>query len=588
MLIVLPGLVLLILTSDFSQKIRISFGKIINYQYIILSSFEIFMQKKYIVVSGGVVSGIGKGVSTASIGLLMKMRGYRVKLIKLEPYHNYDASTIKPADHGEVFVTDDGIETDLDLGTYERITGINVSQENIWTSGKLQAEISQDERAGKYLGQTIQVNPHITKKIQDILIDFGTDTDIVVAEIGGTVGDWESFPFFVAVQQFKRKLGEDNFLLMHVAPVLWINTIGEFKTKPLQKSIIELRQFGLEPDILLSRSDRPLNEKILQKISDLTDIERNAIFEAPDVKSIYQVPITFYDKNVDDFISDRFKLKRTGVKIQKYRELVEKYINAENLPELTVGVVGKYTNATDAYLSLKEAIYHAGVKNNCKINIRWIDAEKLEEYSTLRGINKFFEGINCVIVPGGFDNRGTEGKIKAIQFVREKKIPFLGICLGLQCAVIEFARNVCELTIATSEEFQKPGQDIIPVIHYVSGLRHQEKLGGTLRLGSHLCQIALGSLANKVYNCTQISERHRHRFEVNNEYLTTLCQKGMVISGINPEANLVEMIELPSELHPFFIACQFHPEFKSRLTDAHPLFDSLISVAKSSGEKSIV
>jgi CTP synthase len=531
---------------------------------------------KYLIVSGGVVSGCGKGISAASIGLLLKMRGERVQIIKFDPYFNVSASTLSPYQHGECWVCDDGSETDLDLGHYERITGCEVSSKNICTSGTLLLQVIENERQGKYLGQTIQVIPHVTDKIHEILHELGKDADIVVVEIGGTVGDFESGQFFEAVRQFQQKLGKENVMIIHVAPILWLNTIGEFKTKPLQKSIIELQKFGLQPDILLCRVDRPVPDKILSKISHLVGISRDAVFDAPDVNSVYEVPISFYDRHIDDLIADKFHLRRTGVRIHKYRDLVEKYTSAKDMPEITIGIIGKYTSHTDAYLSLKEAIYHAAVSNNSKVNIRWIEAGKLEDCHTIRSMNKYFEDIDGVIVPGGFDNRGVEGKIKAIQYVREKKIPFLGICLGLQCAVIEFSRNVCGIKDATSEEFSKDGSH---VIHYIDGQENLKRVGGTLRLGAYDCDLVKESLAYKIYKKKIISERHRHRYEVNQLFCKQLEEKGLKVTGINPESELVEIMELDETIHPFFLMSQAHPEFKSRLGSSAPLFHALISAA---------
>lgn len=531
---------------------------------------------KYVIVSGGVVSGVGKGVSAASLGLLLRMRGERVTCVKFDPYLNVSASTLSPTQHGECWVCNDGSETDLDLGTYERIVGVEVSAKNICTSGMLYTQTIQGERDGKFLGETIQVIPHLTNRIQEILVGLGDDADIVIVEIGGTVGDWESGHFYEAVRQFRKRCGPDNVVLVHVAPILWLNTIGEFKTKPLQKSVMELRQFGLEADIILCRVDRPVSEKLLDKVSQLTGVERQMVVEAIDTTSIYQVPIVFYDKHVDDLVADKLKLRRTGVRIHKYRELVEKYVNAENLPVVTVGIIGKYTNCQDAYLSLKEAIYHAGVANNSRVEIRWIDAEDLEEYQTLRGLAKFFDGIQALIVPGGFDNRGIEGKIKGIQYARERKIPFLGICLGLQCAVIEFARNQLGIADASSVEFKA---DCEPVIHFVPGMEHVRKKGGTLRLGAFDCQLAKDSLAGRIYQKKTISERHRHRYEVNSEYRDRLENGGFMVSGVNPDTGLIEVMEMDRKQHPFFIAGQFHPEFKSRLGYPHPLFDELLHFA---------
>ncbi len=532
---------------------------------------------KFIFVTGGVVSGCGKGVSAASIGLLLKMRGEKVNIIKFDPYLNISASTLSPYQHGECWVCDDGSETDLDLGTYERITGIEVSHRNICTSGHLFSTVFEEEREGKYLGQTIQIHPHITNKIHSILEDLGKDTDIVIAEIGGTVGDFESGHFMMAIQQFKRKR-PDDVLVIHVAPILWLNTIGEFKTKPLQKSIIELQQFGVFPDILLCRTDKPVPESLLSKIADMTGVRRAAVFDAPDANSVYEIPIAFYDRHIDDLIADQFKLRRIGVRIHKYRELVERYVNANDMPEVTIGVIGKYTGCPDAYLSLKEAIYHAGVSNLSRVKIKWIEADKLEEYQTTRGMAKHFEGVQAIIIPGGFDTRGVEGKIKAVQYAREKKIPFLGICLGLQCAVIEFARNVLGVADANSVEFAKDNP-CTPVVHFVPGMEHVRKKGGTLRLGSYECVLLKDSIAMQNYGKKQISERHRHRYEVNSEYSSAFNESGFIISGTNPDTGLIEIMELDRKMHPYFIAGQMHPEFKSRLGSPHPLFDGLLRAA---------
>lgn len=534
---------------------------------------------KYIFISGGVVSGCGKGISAASLGLLLKQRGERVQIIKFDPYLNVSASTLSPYQHGETWVCDDGSETDLDLGHYERIVGIDVSSRNICTSGTLFAQVSEEERDGKYLGDTIQIHPHITSKIQNILIDLGKDADIVIAEIGGTVGDFESGHFYTAIQQFKQKLGSDNVLLIHVAPILWLKTIGEFKTKPFQQSVTELRRFGLFPDILLCRDlGQTIPPKILDKLSELTGVPRQAVFDAPDVTSVYEVPLTFYDRHIDDLIADKFHLRRTGVRIQKYRELVERYSGDEGMPKVVVGVVGKYTSNTDAYLSLKEAIYHAAVANKTRLEIRWIDAEKLEEYTTVRGVSKFFDGVSAIIVPGGFDNRGVKGKIQAIEYARERQIPFLGICLGLQCAVIEHARNVAKIENADSEEFKKDAE-ITPVVHWVPGMEHVRKKAGTLRLGAYECQLSKDSLSAQVYGRRNISERHRHRFEVNSEFETLFAEGDFHVTGTNPQTGLIEVMELDRKVHPYFIGCQYHPEFKSRLTSPHPLFDGLLAVA---------
>lgn len=534
------------------------------------------MACKYIIVSGGVISGIGKGISAAAIALLLKMRGERVKILKFDPYLNRSASLLGPYQHGETWVCDDGSETDLDLGHYYRITGVETTGDNICTAGKLYSEILEEEVEGKYMGQTVQIMPHMTDKILDKLAFLGRDADVVVCEIGGTVGDLESGVFFEAVRQLKQRAPQDT-LLVHVAPILWINTIQEFKTKPLQNSVRDLQRVGITPDILLCRVDRPVPEKLLEKVSQFTHVPKDSVFDAPDVASIYEVPITFYDRHIDDLIADRFHLRRNGVRIHHWRQLVERISNPD-LPVVTVGVFGKYAQMQDAYLSLKEAIGHAGAENGVRIDIRWVEAERLEEYSTVRGVQKFFDGLDAVIVPGGFDSRGVEGKIKAIQYARERKIPFLGICLGLQCAVIEYARNVCGIADANSVEFQKPEQAITPVIHFVAGMEHLRKKGGTLRLGAYDCVLGKGTVAHSIYKRRTISERHRHRYEVNQELVQRLTDRGLVVSGTNPGSGLVEMVELSD--HPFFVGCQFHPEFQSRLDAAHPLFVSLIQAAQ--------
>jgi CTP synthase len=536
---------------------------------------EIFGMSKYIFVAGGVISGTGKGVSAASIGLLLKFRGHKVTLIKFDPYLNTNAGVLAPREHGECFLCDDGTETDLDLGHYERIAGISVSKSNICTSGTLHKELIEEQEKGKYLGQTIQLIPHLTDKIQQRLLDLGKDHDVVIAEVGGTVGDAESFAFFEAIRQFKQKLKNDVVVAM-VAPILWVNTIKEFKTKPLQNAVKCLQGHGLQLDVILCRVDRAIPEKILQKVSNLANVPRECIFDAPDVSSIYEVPLAFYDRHVDDLFVDLFHLNRSSCRIHKYREVVEKYVN-NHLDAVQIGIFGKYENCDEAYISLKEALIHAGIANDVKVEIKWIKAEDLEKYKDNRGVGKFFEGLHGIIVPGGFDNRGTEGKIRAIQYVREKKIPFLGICLGLQCAVVEYARNVCKLEGANSMEFDP--ETPYPVIHYIPGQENQEKKSATMRLGAYDCELVKDSLASDLYGSKQISERHRHRFEVNNEYLTTLEENGLMVSGKNPETGLVELMELSRNIHPYFIGTQAHPEFKSRLTSSAPLFKGLIAAA---------
>lgn len=533
------------------------------------------MSCKYVVVVGGVISGTGKGITAASIGVLLKFRGHNITLVKFDPYLNVNAGIIRPSDHGEVFVCNDGSEVDLDLGSYERLAGIETSAKNICTSGTLHKELINAQESGKYLGQTVQITPHMTDLIQNRLIELGKDKDVVIVEIGGTVGDSESFAFFEAIRQFKQKI-KDDVLIAMVAPILWVNTIKEFKTKPLQNSVKELQRHGLQPDVIFCRVDKQVPENMLAKVSMVTNVKRECIFDAPDVQSIYQVPLEFYDRHVDDLFVDLFRLNRSACRIHKYREVVEKYV-ANHMPAIEIGIFGKYDNCDEAYVSLKESLIHAGIANDVRINIKWIKAEELEKYKDLRGINKYFEGLDGIIVPGGFDNRGTEGKIKAIQYVRERKIPFLGICLGLQCAVIEFARNACGMEGANSLEFNK--ELTYPVIHFVKGQEDLDKKSANMRLGAYDCELNKESLAYELYGNKLISERHRHRFEVNPQYVDQYAKKGFKISGKNPGTDLVEIMELDRSIHPYFIGTQAHPEFKSRLEKPSPLFKGLIAAA---------
>lgn len=536
---------------------------------------------KYIIVVGGVISGCGKGIAAASMGLLMKMRGHKVQLLKCDPYLNINAGTMNPRQHGEVFLCNDSSETDLDLGHYERITGIEVSAENIFTSGTLYKEILHAEEEGKYLGQTVQVIPHITDKIQQKLTDIGQKAEIVIVEIGGTVGDLESGPFLEAIRQFKQKNPLDVMVVM-VSPILWINTIKEFKTKPLQNSVKDLQRFGLQPEILLCRVDKPIPAALLDKVSHLTNVPREAVFDAPDVNSVYQVPIELYDRHVDDLIADKFHLKRNGCRIHKYKDLVERYNDNGQLPEVCIGIVGKYDNCDEAYLSLKEAIYHAAVAHDVKAKIKWIQSAALE--SAKRGeVANFFQDVDAVVVPGGFDNRGVAGKIRAITHCRTNKVPFLGICLGLQCAVIEFAQEVCGLKEANSMEFNAKTPH--PVIHFIPGQETIKKKCGTMRLGAFDCELAKGSTALDLYKRKVVSERHRHRYEVNNEYTDRLKNQGFYVTGRNPGTDLVEIMELDRKIHPFFLGTQAHPEFQSRLGDPNPIFYGLIDSAVKFSQK---
>jgi CTP synthase len=529
---------------------------------------------KYIVVVGGVISGTGKGVSAASIGLLMKLRGMSVQIIKFDPYLNVNAGILAPSQHGECFLCDDGTETDLDLGHYERIAGVTVSAQNICTSGTLFKELIVEQERGDYLGQTVQIIPHLTDKIQKRLIDLGKESDIVIAEIGGTVGDIESASFLEAIRQFKQKRPNDVIMVM-VAPILWVPTIKEFKTKPLQNAVKELQVHGLQPDLLLCRVDREIPNGLLDKIANLTNVSRESTFTAPDVSSIYHVPVEFYNRHIDDLCVDLLHLKRSYCRIHKLKELIEKDIKTE----IEIAVVGKYANHDEAYISLKEALFHAGLSEDTSVKIRWIKADDLESAKDGRGIGKILNGVDGIIVPGGFDSRGAEGKIRAIKYVREKGIPFLGICLGLQCAVIEFARNVCGIEKANSMEFDKDTPD--PVIHYVKGQENVAIKSASMRLGAYDCELSKGSMAMEIYGGKKtISERHRHRLEVNPKYLDCFTKYNFRVSGINPQSGLIEIMELDRKNHPYFIGTQAHPEFKSKLGEVAPLFKGLVSAAK--------
>ena len=539
---------------------------------------------KYIVVVGGVYSGTGKGISAASIGLLLKMRGENVTLIKCDPYLNINAGTMNPRQHGEVFLCDDGSETDLDLGHYERITGVTMSGLNIFTNGSLYKSLIEEEEQGKYLGDTVQIVPHVTNKIQQKLLDVGKNAEVVIAEIGGTVGDFESGSFFEAFRQFRQANPQDVIVLM-VAPVIYNNTVKEFKTKPLQNAVRSLQSTGLQPDILLCRTDRELPTCILDKVSRLTGVSREAVFDAPDVESIYQVPIEFYNRHIDDLVADMFHMPRKGVRIHKYRELVERYTNGHNYPTVRIGIVGKYENCDEAYISLKEALVHAAVANEVKLKIDWINAEELENGKDMRSVWRHFEGIQGVIVPGGFDIRGVEGKINAVRYCREKKVPFLGICLGLQCAVIEFARNVLSMGAATSREFiHEDDTSYDCVVEMIDGQTGKIAKSGTMRLGAYDCKLTKETIVRDVYGGKKsISERHRHHYEVNDAYSERFERKGFIVSGRNPQTDLIEMMELQD--HPYFVGTQAHPEFKSRLGDPAPLFNGLMKAAVNSLNK---
>lgn len=524
---------------------------------------------KYIFVTGGVLSALGKGIAASSIGRLLESHGYRITIKKFDPYLNIDPGTMNPFQHGEVYVTDDGAETDLDLGHYERFTSTRTSRAHNWTAGKIYYDILKKERKGHYLGKTVQVIPHVTDEIKAAIRAATGENDIVIIEIGGTVGDIESLPFLEAIRQMRLELGPENAVFVHLTLVPFMKTSGELKTKPTQHSVKELRAIGIQPDIILCRADHPLNKEIKNKISLFTNVPLEAVITALDVDNIYAIPIHYAREDLDHII-----LRRFGLTINK-RNLVQwvRMVNRMESPrdEVTIALVGKYAELRDSYLSLKEALVHAATAHHLKLNIGWIEAEDIE----LDHSDRILKNADGILVPGGFGTRGIEGKIQAVTFARLHKIPFLGICLGMQCATIEFARNVAGLKGANSTEFQaKTPHKIFFKWRELKGVKD---IGGTMRLGEYFCQLKKGSQAARAYKKLNIGERHRHRFEFNPEYEEPLANAGLVLSGKNPEHGLVEIIELPD--HPWFIGCQFHPEFKSRPLDPHPLFKSFVGAS---------
>jgi CTP synthase len=544
---------------------------------------------KFIFITGGVISSLGKGIACASIGRILEARGLKVTLMKFDPYINVDPGTMNPYQHGEVYVTEDGAETDLDLGHYERFTQAQMTKFNNITTGQVYNAVITKERHGDYLGKTIQVIPHITNEIKERIKKVAevSGADIVIVEIGGTVGDIESLPFLEAARQFRLDVGFENTLYIHLTLVPYIKVADEIKTKPTQHSVGTLREIGIQPDILICRTEKTLSDEVKEKISLFCNVRKEAVIESPDVASIYQIPLVFKKQILDEIILSHFKLicqprsscyeetlsdKEGRGKFSDLKDweknVVEKAINPKR--KVTIAVVGKYITLQDAYKSIYEALIHAGIANDARVEVQKIDSEDIEK----EGAQKVLKDVSGILVPGGFGYRGIEGKIKAIKFCRERKIPFLGLCLGMQCAVVEFARDVCGLKGANSTEFKKTKHPVISL------LAEQEKikdLGGTMRLGAYPCKIKKDSLAFKAYGENLIYERHRHRYEFNNKYRKIMEKKGMVLSGINPRKDLVEIIELKN--HPYFIAVQFHPEFKSKPDCAHPLFREFIKAA---------
>lgn len=528
-------------------------------------------QTKYIFVLGGVISGLGKGIAAASIGYLLKSSGLHVTILKLDPYLNVDPGTMNPYQHGEVFVLDDGSETDMDLGHYERFIDENMSKLNNATAGQVYSTVLDKERAGDYLGATVQVIPHITDELKRRIKAVNVDNkyDVVICEVGGTVGDIESLPFMEAIRQLSVEFGYHNYLIMHLTLVPYIKASEELKTKPTQHSVMKLREIGLSPDIILCRTEHPITKEVIDKISLFCNVPPSHVIEGYEVDSIYEVPLALYKQKVGKLIAERLQLKRLP-DVKKLKEFMTRYNNPKR--EVTIAMCGKYIELPDAYKSVMEAFIHAGVENNARVNLKWIQTDRLDSDEKIK---KSLSNVDGVLLLPGFGPRGAEGKIKVCEYARGNKVPFLGICLGLQCAIIDFARNVCGLKGANSTEFEKNTK--YPVIDLMESQRAIKAKGGTMRLGAYDCNIESGTKTFTAYNKTIISERHRHRWEVNNRYRKRLEKNGMIISGVNTDLNLVEIIELKD--HPWFVATQFHPELKSRVNRAHPLFRDFVKAA---------
>jgi CTP synthase len=529
------------------------------------------MATKFIFVTGGVVSSLGKGVAAASVGAILEARGFSVTLMKFDPYINVDPGTMSPYQHGEVFVTDDGAETDLDLGHYERFTHTVTSKRHNYTTGKIYETVINKERRGDYLGKTVQVIPHITDEIKEAMRRVAVDYDVVIVEIGGTVGDIESLPFLEGIRQFRQELGRGNAVNIHLTLVPYIAAADELKTKPTQHSVRELREIGISADIVLCRVDRALPEDMKKKIALFCNVDTRQVIAARDVSTIYEVPLMFTREGLDDIVLELLNLPHYDRDLSRWENLVARVKNPHN--RVRVGIVGKYVEFPDSYKSLNEALIHGGIANDAAVELVYIDAEELE---SAKGTwpRELFE-VDSLLVPIGFGQRGTEGKIRSIRFAREHRVPFFGICLGMQCMVIEYARNVCGIKDATSSEFDSETESA--VIYKLRDLLGVEEMGGTMRLGAYPCRLQDGTLARRIYNAPEISERHRHRYEVNQKYLPSLKEHGLTISGISPDGKFIEMVELHD--HPWFLGCQFHPEYKSKPTEPHPLFVSYIAAA---------
>jgi CTP synthase len=524
---------------------------------------------KFIFVTGGVVSSLGKGLASASIGNLLESRGLKITFLKLDPYINVDPGTMNPYQHGEVYVTDDGAETDLDLGHYERYTSLTLSRENNYTTGRIYHSVITKERRGDYLGATVQVVPHITDEIKQSIRRVAEGTDVAIVEIGGTVGDIESLPFLEAIRQMPYDVGRDNVLYVHLTLVPYISAAGELKTKPTQHSVNKLREIGIQPNILLCRTDRYLPPDIKAKIALFCNVEKDAVITAKDVETVYEVPIVFRKEGLDELIVRQLRLETGPPDLRQWDAMVQKIKYPKH--EVLVALVGKYVGLKESYKSLAEALVHGGIDHETRVNIRWIESEELERV----GAEQMLRDADGILIPGGFGMRGIEGKIQTVRYARERGIPFFGLCLGMQCAVIELARHVAGLAGANSAEFDP--QTPHPVISLMADQRSVHDKGGTMRLGAYPCRILEGSLAHKAYGVLEVRERHRHRYEFNNAYREALTRHGLVLSGLSPDQRLVEIVELPS--HPWFLATQFHPEFTSRPHHPHPLFSAFVAAA---------
>jgi CTP synthase len=525
---------------------------------------------KYIFVTGGVVSSLGKGIAAASLGRLLVERGLSVTMQKFDPYINVDPGTMSPFQHGEVFVTDDGAETDLDLGHYERFIDRSLTQQNNITTGRVYQNVINRERRGEYLGSTVQVIPHITDEIKNAARRAAPGHDVVITEVGGTVGDIESLPFLEALRQFRQEVGRDNAIFIHLTLVPWIAAAGELKTKPTQHSVRELMQIGIQPDILICRSESPIPADIKRKIALFCNVDFGCVVESPDVESIYEIPLRFHDQGLDRVVCERLRLDTPEPDLRAWRELTDRILRPSGA--VRIAVVGKYTDLADAYKSVHEALIHGGIPNDTKVEITWLASDRFTDQDEAGHLLAGFDGL---LIPGGFGERGIEGMVEAVRWAREHQLPFFGICLGLQIAIIEFARDVCQLPDTNSTEFAPNCES--PVIALMQSQRDVSDLGGTMRLGAYTARLRAGSKAAQAYGTTEISERHRHRWEVSNAYRDVLAEYGLRLSGVSPDGGLVEVIELPD--HPWFVGCQFHPELKSRPTRPHPLFTGFIAAA---------